>query len=354
MNIYIKAATAISPQESFESAHFLEEIFSTKDGFLQAREANYAAYIPPVPIRRMSRILKMGISAAMEALQQAKVASPDAVIIGTAKGSVSDLEHTLEDMRTLNEEAMNPTYFIQSTYNAVNGWIAKLSNATGYNQTFVHKGNSFEWALRDAALFLSEKTVETNVLAGCYDEMTSRNFTFLDHLRHWKKPGIISSELLQNSDTAGTIAGEGTAFFVLSNSAENCLAKLAFLEMIPEVKSKSTSSAIDKMLANLSLQPNEIDAIITGRNGSSLSEDFYRKIESKFPVSDILAFKHLTGEYDTTGGFALWLATFLLQQDAIPEPLIFRKISGNKPTRILIVNHFFDETVGVMLVEGTK
>src|SRR6476661_7426084 len=102
--IYILSASAISPQYTFNGAVFLQPVMSSDDGKLYVVDAEYNKYISPVAIRRMSKIIKMGISAAMDSLQQANVSCPDAVITGTGMGSMIDMEHFLKDMIRLNEE----------------------------------------------------------------------------------------------------------------------------------------------------------------------------------------------------------------------------------------------------------
>src|SRR5690606_27512480 len=140
------------------------------DGKLFVQEPDYREFINPVAIRRMSRLIKMGIGCGMKALQEANVKKPDAIITGTGLGSMTDTEKFLKDMILLKEEALNPTYFIQSTYNSINGWISLQTKSTGYSQTYVHRGLSIEMALLDAQLFLNETEEDKYVLAGGFDE----------------------------------------------------------------------------------------------------------------------------------------------------------------------------------------
>src|SRR5690349_8280470 len=113
--LYIRAATAISPQQSFAPEGFLNPLITSNNGRLYAIDAPYDQYISPVAIRRMSRIMKMTISAAMQCLSEAGVKTPDAIITGTGRGGVTDMEVSVKDMIRLEEGSMNPTAFIQST-----------------------------------------------------------------------------------------------------------------------------------------------------------------------------------------------------------------------------------------------
>ncbi len=48
-----------------------------------------------------------------------------------------------------------------------------------------------------------------NVMVGSYDEMTPSYYKLLSRINYWKKEQINNTELLNNSETNGTIAGEG-------------------------------------------------------------------------------------------------------------------------------------------------
>ena len=141
--IYISSGSIISPQQHFEDEGFLLDIKSTDAEALYITDPNYRNYINPVAIRRMSKMLKMGISTGMNCLKQAGIETPDAIITGTGRGSMLDMEQFLLDMIKLEEEALTPTAFIQSTYNSVNGWLALKTKCKGYSQTYVHRGTSF-------------------------------------------------------------------------------------------------------------------------------------------------------------------------------------------------------------------
>ncbi len=142
MEIYIQAASAISPQKN------------------SGQEPDYSSLIDPKSIRRMSRIIRMGVGAAAACLRDAGVACPDAIVTGTAYGCLADTGVFLSKMIGQQEEMLPPTAFIQSTHNTVGGQIALLFQCHGYNNTFVHRGFSFESALLDAMLLLRENEAE--------------------------------------------------------------------------------------------------------------------------------------------------------------------------------------------------
>jgi hypothetical protein len=349
-SVYIRSARAISPQHSFYPEALLTPLMHSEDGKLFAVDINYHDYIGPVAIRRMGRMLKMTISAGMQSLADAGLKQPDAIVTGTGRGSMNDTERFLGDMIDREEQALNPTYFIQSTYNSPNGWLAMQTGCTAYNQTYVHRGASFEWALLDALMLLEEGKAQ-HVLAGCFDELTHDYFFVKDKVDYWKRPTPPSLALLQHADTPGTIAGEGSAFFVLSSNPEGRLATLHDLKLLNDPASEEIRQQTDTLLRENGLTYEDIDLVIAGINGDVNQQYIYDAALSGFgPTTTQIGFKHLCGEYDTSGGFALWLATELLRRQEIPEYLILHPGNRKKIETILVVNHYILKNVSLTLI----
>ncbi|NJK84751.1 MAG: beta-ketoacyl synthase chain length factor [Bacteroidales bacterium] len=106
--------------------------------------------------RRMSRIVKMGICSALKCLKESGVEVPDAIITGTGFGCIEDTEKFLGSIIQNEEKMLNPTPFIQSTHNTVGAAIALKIKCNNYNNTYVHRGFSFEHALLDGLMLLNE------------------------------------------------------------------------------------------------------------------------------------------------------------------------------------------------------
>ena len=174
--LYIRATGIISPQKTFEAAGFLAAPVQYEGTRLSCVEPDYKTFIDPKLIRRMSRIIKMGVAAAMKCLQEAAVKVPDAIVTGTAYGCLEDTGIFLSKMVEQREELLAPTAFIQSTHNTVGAQIALMLRCNGYNNVFVHRGFSVESALMDAMLLLAEEEA-TNVLVGGLDEITGNKKT---------------------------------------------------------------------------------------------------------------------------------------------------------------------------------
>lgn len=153
--------------------------------------------------RRMGRLVKSGVAAGIESLLAFGDRAPiDAVITATGLGCIADSEKFLEGLIANQEAMLNPTPFIQSTFNTVGAQIALLRGLHCYNTTYAHRWASFENALTDAALRLGAG-LSRAVLVGAFDETTPTVETILNRL------GAIH----QGS------WGESSVFFVLTAEA---------------------------------------------------------------------------------------------------------------------------------------
>lgn len=353
--LYIQSACAISPQHTFGPEHFLQPLIDTDTNKLFIIDQDYRKYISPVAIRRMSRILKMSISTGMQCLQIAGIDRPDGIITGTGKGSVTDMEHFLKDMIAYKEEALNPTYFIQSTYNSVNGWLALQTKCIGYNQTYVHRGFSFELALLDASLLLKETDETKHYLVGCYDEITDEYYHVKSKIGYWKKEPVNNLDLLNKSSTAGTIAGEGAAFFTVSNDKGNAVCSLGGIKMLQESAPENIQSSINQLLQGNGLLLADIDVVLCGINGDKENKLHYDSLLNQIPAATtICAFKHLSGEYDTASGFAAWLAVQLFSRQQVPDIIKLRQGQNNDIKHILIINSYMQNNMSLILLNAEK
>ncbi len=126
-------------------------------------------YVKPMKARRMGKIMKSSLLSSLEALSQAGIETPDAIITGTTYGCMENSEMLLRQIQEEGEEMLKPTYFMQSTHNTIGSNIAIKTRCHGYNVTYTQGKDSLEWALRDARLLLESGKVK-NVLVGCHDE----------------------------------------------------------------------------------------------------------------------------------------------------------------------------------------
>lgn len=250
-------------------------------GYLVAKEPDYKNLIQNAALRRrMSRIVKMGVGCAMECIGNIPQDKIDAIITATGLGCLADTEKFMDNLLDNHEQLLSPTPFIQSTHNTVGAQIAQLCNNQRYNMTYVHRGLSFESALLDGLLRLSEG--DRNVLAGGFDEMTPTSYAILKRLGAFKT----------------NIGGEGSQFFLLSNIKTE--------ESIARIATPQNNSFVEEYLQKHGLSPVDIDLLVYDNSSADLEEekDYLRK--EYFPDTPYETFKKQCGEYQTATAFAVW------------------------------------------------
>ncbi len=353
MKAYIRSAACVSAQNTLKQNGFLTDIVSWQGNRLKAIEPDYRAYIDPKLIRRMSHVIKMGVAAAKECLTLAGIEIPGAIVTGTAYGIMEDTVTFLTRIIELNEEMLPPTAFIQSTHNTVAAQIALMLKCHSYNNTFVHKGISFESALLDALMLLQEGEAE-HVLAGGIDEMTGTGFTVLTRLGLYKRNPISNLDLFKEK-SKGTIGGEGAAFFILSHEANALnLCQLSCVKTFYNADlSVNITTDIISFLKENELNVADIDLVITGKNGDIRNDGPYEHLKAGiFSKTACANYKHLCGEYPTSSAFALWLAAQIIYSRKVPGVLLEDEAAIDRPEKILIYNRYQHKYHSLMLVSA--
>ena len=350
MKVYIRSAACVSPQNTFEGDNFLTDIIESTGTRLKAVDPDYKQFIDPKQMRRMSHVIKMGIAAAKSCLDQAGVQEPDAIITGTAFGCMEDTVTFITRIVEQDEEMLPPTAFIQSTHNTVAAQIALMLKCHNYNNTFVHKGISFESAMFDAMMMLNEGDAG-NILVGGTEEMVDASFKVLTRLGLYKRQPI-SNLSLYEGQSKGTIGGEGAVFFLVSDKySPSNLAELTALKTL--YKPASIEDSIINFLKSNGFNIDDVDLVITGRNGDIKNDEIYSTLgNSIFNNKPIANYKHLCGEYPTSSSFALWLAGNIIKKGIIPEVVKQNVFSSFSPKKVLIYNHYQAKYHSLMLVSA--
>ncbi len=340
MELFINGIGIISPQAQFDAAEFsIDSLQTTTDSRLKCIEPDYKNFINATQLRRMSRMIKIGIASAKSCLQNADIENPGAIITGTGLGCIEDTEKFLLSIIDNDEQHLSPTPFIQSTHNTVGGQIALLIGCHEYNFTYVHRGLSFESALLDASMLLEEGSAET-VLVGGIDELTDNSFKLLSEL------GIYSRrEKVGANFSDGVAGGEGAAFFLLSKKRnEKSISKITSLKCYT---GQSYVDVISKKIVECLLEAGkdikDIELVLTGNSGNRKTDLIYHELKNTlFKNSVTQTFKQYCGEYYTASSFALWLASKLIHNSSL---------LSSAPTSILIYNNFGGSEHSIILVE---
>lgn len=337
MGAYIKGIGIISPQKTFDTKFFEEVILPFTGNRMKCIEPDYSLYIDAKQIRRMSRIIRMGTASSVKALKDAGVEKPGAVIVGTAFGCLEDTETFLKKMIQNKEEMLNPTAFIHSTHNSIASQIALLFQCKGYNSTYVHRNISFESAMMDTVLLLQENETES-VLAGGIDELTDSSFSILKLLGYYKENSELNSTNLYDANSKGSVAGEGSAFFLLVNKPDKkCYAEIRAVKTFSFISEEEVASQVKELLSEHKID--RADILISGHNGDLDDDKIFKSFATRLNMQDaILKYKHLCGEYPTSTGFALWMAALIIKKNELASEFGLKSLSGKKINNAIIYN----------------
>ncbi len=317
MNIYVKSSTCLSALETFNSKMLPDVEFDQEKGFVTCQAPNYKEYISPKLLRRMSPVIRNGVTAGVSALKEAQIEDPDAIIVGTSLGCLKDTENFLKQLIEEGEQLPNPTSFIQSTHNTIAGQIALLLKCKNYNFTFTQLHRSFESALLDAALFLSDGEGK-NILVGGVDEMNETIYHLVNDLPCFKD----------------VLLGEGAGFFVLSSDESPVLFRGVRFFNTP-------LQNIDTELSTFDLTKEGVDLVIGG--DTKINDLSYRDVHEQLSECSYIAYKQFSGEFGTATTFAFWMATVILHGADIPDNWFMDKKENKEYRNILIYNNMDGE-----------
>lgn len=315
--IYIRHTASIHPQGNPEN-----------HPYLSACEPDYKGIITNATLRRrMSRIVKMGVACGLECIDGMTSENIQGIITATGLGCLADTEKFLNTLIENEERMLNPTPFIQSTFNTIGAQIALFRQIHAYNMTYVHRGLSFESALLDGMLKIWEGA--DNILVGAIDEMTDTSYAIQ------KRLGLLK----------GMQAGEGAQFFLLSREAgEHPLAEIIGIDTFAgQQTAEEINTRISCFLQRNGLKAQDIHWLMTGKSaeketackGNAIYEELLNS--SLFSSSIHLGFKHECGEYPTASAYAVWKAVKEAQQ-------------CDRTTNILIYNHHHSINHSLILI----
>jgi len=342
--MHIIDISCISPQNTYGGLCFNSDVIPHAGHHYLANEPDYKKFISRGALRRMGKASRLGIGAGHPLINRHP--NLDGIIVSSGNGGLGECVQFLDQIIKYDEGTLTPTHFVNSTANSVAGSLALAGNNKGYNATHVGQGFGFEAALLDAMLHFEEGN-GSKYLLGNVDEISEYNSN-IERLRAWFKTEETTSETLLKSTTKGSVMGEGSAMFVVSNNSENKLASVLDVGMIQTKNIAEVQESLLDFLQKNNIHESEIDRLILGFNGDGEGDEFYHKIlADNFKEQTVLTFKNLVGDYPTVSGFALWLAS---QNGKTPPEAYYRK-GENAPKLTLIYNHYYNEQHGFILVE---
>ncbi|MGB0886652.1 MAG: beta-ketoacyl synthase chain length factor [Vicingaceae bacterium] len=323
---YINASSSISFQNSFQNEEWINNLTPINENSALITP-NYKDFIDGSSLRRMSKIIRMGIACSKDCIQQSNIAVPDAIIVGTGLGCLVDTEKFLKNTLTI-EGLIPPTSFIQSTHNTIAGQISLALKNHNYNITHTQNTLSFEHSLIDGMLCLNEES--STVLVGSADE----NIPLMDELSN--KFGL---HHLKNKLTSGA------SFFMLSETQNEKSKAVLIDSQAIGLNNSDTSSLINKFLEQNNLSSNDIDLCLFNTNGTLSNQE----VSNHFTEIECVNYEQYCGYYFSNSAFGMHLATEILSNKTE------NKLTANKSVKtILLFNNFNNSNIGLTIIKSIE
>lgn len=122
--------------------------------------------------RRMGRLLKMAVWCGLKSLDGVPSERVAGIITSTGAGFMKDTISFGSSIFDREETLLNPSPFMQSTFNTASGYIALIRRIHAYNTTYVQQADGFAASLVDAAMLLDDAGEGNVALVGAFDEVT--------------------------------------------------------------------------------------------------------------------------------------------------------------------------------------
>ena len=312
---YIQSSNQISAQKPLSDEWFDQPIYYD-DRRVPTQNPDFTPYFTTLQSRRMCVLLKRAVVLSRLVLKEASVEMPDAIISGTGLGCIDNTEKFLYAISENDEKFLQPTYFMQSTHNILSSTIAIDLKCHGYNNTFVHRGASFENALLDAIMQLEQRHAQT-ALVGGYDELTDDYYQFFDRIGIWNfDEGSLPKEKCFASETA-------VSMLLSSTQNEQTICELNDVELMHKPTPQQMQQSLDTLLTKAGCGLSDIDALLTGINSSAANDKVYHDtIGLFFKNIPVLQYKHLFGESLSSSAIAVYVAITCLRKGYAPPLLI--------------------------------
>ncbi|SCQ19759.1 3-oxoacyl-(acyl carrier protein) synthase II [Tannerella forsythia] len=341
MSIYIQSARQISVQQPLVDDWFEHPIIYTEK-YVSTLDPQFSDYLSPLMSRRMCTLLKRAVVVSRLTLKDAGIEKPDAIISGTGLGCIANTEQFLLSIMENKEQFLQPTFFMQSTHNILSATVAIDLKCHGYNNTYVHRGTSFEQALLDAFLQFGRGKIGT-ALVGGYDELTEHYYRFFNRLGRWDfEPGKC-------------FAGETAVSMLLGNKKDShTLCRIDGVELMYRPTPVQMRETLAGLLSGAGCESKDIDAVLTGINTHQQNDEVYHDVMAHlFEHCPMMQYKHLFGESFTSSALGVYVAATCLHRREVPSYFLY---GGTKALpdvkRILVYNHYNNKSHSFTLLSS--
>lgn len=187
---------------------------------------------------------------------------------------------------------------MQSTHNTISSLIAIILKCHGYNNTYSHKGISFESSLFDAWIQIKSGMIR-NALVGAHDEVTP----FMDLVMERTHPEY-------------SLVSEASVSTIVTNTkSDRNLCEISDVRLLhrPEYSDLATL-----------LNPEEDGIILLGLNGNSLNDEPYEELVRTLSYNPhILQYKNIFGDNFSASALAFYAASTIMKRQEIPSLMLW-------------------------------
>lgn len=150
-----------------------KHLYISGTSYVSADEPDYKEVITDANLRRrMGRLLKMAVWCGLKSLDGVPSERVAGIITSTGAGFMKDTISFGSSIFDREETLLNPSPFMQSTFNTASGYIALVRKIHAYNTTYVQQADGFAASLVDAAMLLDDAGEGNVALVGAFDEVT--------------------------------------------------------------------------------------------------------------------------------------------------------------------------------------
>lgn len=150
-----------------------KHLYISATSYISADEPDYKDVITDANSRRrMGRLLKMAVWCGLKSLEGVPSERVAGIITSTGAGFMKDTISFGSSIFDREETLLNPSPFMQSTFNTASGYIALIRKIHAYNTTYVQQADGFAASLVDAAMLLDDAGEGNVALVGAFDEVT--------------------------------------------------------------------------------------------------------------------------------------------------------------------------------------
>lgn len=150
-----------------------KHLYISGTSYVSADEPDYKEVITDANSRRrMGRLLKMAVWCGLKSLDGVPSEMVAGIITSTGAGFMKDTISFGSSIFDREENLLNPSPFMQSTFNTASGYIALIRKIHAYNTTYVQRADGFAASLVDAVMLLDDAGEGNVALVGAFDEVT--------------------------------------------------------------------------------------------------------------------------------------------------------------------------------------